>query len=175
MLLVSSATRCAPLPTFDLRFPLGCTQYSAPCLYCSCASLLTLLAQQPATDCDASLGVWSRSISDCLRHSCKPLYTICIAIRQNSSLAWLTALVEPTFSLHKAHSRRPLRSSRDTSNADCLQGGYSDASSAAAAAREYYLQAKLASEAAERWAQGKPCLPYLMCPLHCVCCCHTKT
>ncbi|KAL3159859.1 hypothetical protein ABBQ38_010260 [Trebouxia sp. C0009 RCD-2024] len=34
------------------------------------------------------------------------------------------------------------------------QGGYNDASSAAAAAREYYLQAKLASEAAERWAQG---------------------
>lgn len=35
-----------------------------------------------------------------------------------------------------------------------MQGGYNDASSAAAAAREYYLQAKLASEAAERWAQG---------------------
>lgn len=34
------------------------------------------------------------------------------------------------------------------------QGGYNDANSAAAAAREYYLQAKLASEAAERWAQG---------------------
>lgn len=37
-----------------------------------------------------------------------------------------------------------------------LQGGYSDATTAAAAAREYYLQAKLASEAAERWAQGGP-------------------
>ncbi|DBB02869.1 TPA: hypothetical protein ACH3X1_013475 [Trebouxia sp. C0004] len=36
------------------------------------------------------------------------------------------------------------------------QGGYNDANSAAAAAREYYLQAKLASEAAERWAQGPP-------------------
>ena len=35
------------------------------------------------------------------------------------------------------------------------QGGYNDANSAAAAAREYYLQAKIASEAAERWAQGK--------------------
>ena len=35
-----------------------------------------------------------------------------------------------------------------------VQGGYNDATSAAAAAREYYLQAKLASEAAERWAQG---------------------
>lgn len=39
-----------------------------------------------------------------------------------------------------------------------LQGGYSDASAAAAAARDYYLQAKLASEAAERWAQGKQVL-----------------
>ena len=35
-----------------------------------------------------------------------------------------------------------------------MQAGYNDATSAAAAAREYYLQAKLASEAAERWAQG---------------------
>ena len=35
-----------------------------------------------------------------------------------------------------------------------VQGEYNDATSAAAAAREYYLQAKLASEAAERWAQG---------------------
>lgn len=35
-----------------------------------------------------------------------------------------------------------------------VQGEYSDASTAAAAAREYYLQAKLASEAAERYAQG---------------------
>lgn len=34
------------------------------------------------------------------------------------------------------------------------QAGYNDATSAAAAAKEYYLQAKLASEAAERWAQG---------------------
>jgi len=36
-----------------------------------------------------------------------------------------------------------------------MKGGYNDANSAAAAAREYYLQAKLASEAAERWAQGE--------------------
>lgn len=43
-----------------------------------------------------------------------------------------------------------------------VQGGYNDATSAAAAAREYYLQAKLASEAAERWAQGHCRLPTCM-------------
>ena len=43
-----------------------------------------------------------------------------------------------------------------------VQGGYNDATSAAAAAREYYLQAKLASEAAERWAQGHFRLPTCM-------------
>ena len=42
-----------------------------------------------------------------------------------------------------------------------MQGGYHNATSAAAAAREYYLQAKLASEAAERWAQGQLRLPII--------------
>lgn len=43
-----------------------------------------------------------------------------------------------------------------------VQGRYNDATSAAAAAREYYLQAKLASEAAEHWAQGHFRLPKCM-------------
>ena len=42
----------------------------------------------------------------------------------------------------------------DSLSSTLVQGEYSDASTAAAAAREYYLQAKLASEAAERYAQG---------------------
>lgn len=52
-----------------------------------------------------------------------------------------------------ANQQRPASAS---SQGPGTQGGYNDASSAAAAAREYYLQAKLASEAAERWAQGPP-------------------